>query len=188
MKTGTTGGGDESLITAQRLCVTEMMDAHPEQFRAPLHGGGSNWTDLIRSGRVPEQSDALVLEKAINMLCSFYNSVQHVVEDAFPVVQDTTEKASSFADFEPDAAALNAAKNAFGEDEAAVAFAKSVAIYKSLQLSGDATGNELLEHLHVLIDEVPGDGALIEDMKTATKKLSILQFEGLVKVQQEKSE
>lgn len=161
--------------------IAEFMDAHPAIFIAPAEKGVC-WVDIAHDGHLMREGDAAVIQKALNMFSSLLSDVQEELASASPegavsVSELVKKHSSTLGEMPPDAAAIEAIRQYFSDDDPEVeAFGRVVSLCKVWHEEGKFNAADMVKLFCRAIDEVPSRSDLTDDIKDALKQLSIIQF------------
>ncbi|WP_328377612.1 tetratricopeptide repeat protein [Streptomyces sp. NBC_00440] len=136
---GGVGGRRVRCVTAHGLLLETIAAGVPEEQRAELHGAASALVNRAVLGG--DVSTVRLVEPHLLALLENSATAGHVL-DAARRVRDTYDVAGQWADSLPFAAALVEAASREGAAEGIVAVADSIALGKTIHMSGDFAGAE----------------------------------------------
>ncbi|WP_405912654.1 tetratricopeptide repeat protein [Streptomyces sp. NBC_00963] len=154
---GGVGGRRVRCVTAHGLLLETIAAGVPEEQRAELHGAASALVNRAVLGG--DASTVRLVEPHLLALLENSATAGHVL-DAARRVRDTYDVAGQWADSLPFAAALVEAASREGAAEGIVAVADSIALGKTIHMSGDFAGAEpvlkkALDAATALAEEAP---------------------------------
>lgn len=173
----------ESVVGQHRKqCVGEFMDGNPAVFSTPA--SGASWVDTLLSSQAIEDEDRHVVDKALGMLASVLRTAHQSLDSGVVLSQAISpERLPDIDSIEPDAAALVVFDHKDDEDKSeAVAFARTITLYKQLVDQGVLQADMLSETLTQTLDDLPGTTELSRSLRETLKRLARLDFEAMMAV------
>jgi hypothetical protein len=172
----------QSLRRAYRMCMAEFMDSHQEVYAAPRAPGCRSWCELAERDEALSEMDQLTVDRLLGAIASMYRALQIHLGEGPSLAQAYSAVFGAAADgIDADPVAMRFDDS--GEpDEDALAFGKSMAVYKQLIGEGVVRGDELQLLMSELIDTVPATSDLLLDLRELLKRFAVIEIEAMVGV------
>jgi hypothetical protein len=166
----------------RKRCVGEFMDENPAVFANSV--SGTRWADTLLSSRVIEDADRHVVDKALGMLASVLRTAHQSIDSGVVLSEAISpERIPDIDSIEPDAAALVVFDHKDDEDKSeAVAFARTITLYKQLVDQEVLQADMLPDTLTQYLDDLPGTTELSRSVRETLKRLARLDFEAMMAV------
>ena len=164
---------DEKLTFLKRQCVASFMDENPDAFAPP--STGTTWQDAW-CHPAPSEADRRTMDKALGMLAGMFRTAQATVSDQEPLSEMLSpQRLPGVETLEPDPGALMVMGG--DTDEGAIAFARSITIYKSLLDAGMVSEEALRLMLNGTLDALPGDSPLMRSLIGTCQRMTQIDLD-----------
>lgn len=164
-------------VHQQRLCVAELMDAHPEVF-ARCEAGGS-WYEFIDSGQSLSAHDRRAVDHALGLVAQMFRTAQVGLSDA-PTPGQLFGADPADESVPPDGRAIQLLGSDAMEDPEAVALARSVTLYKQASAAGIIEAGQLPAFIDAVLEEQPENTPLARSTKQAVRRFAALEVAHLL--------
>lgn len=160
-----------------RKYMGELMDAYPDKFKSPRQQGMQTWMQLAQSGRAPTDEDAHEVDRLLGAIATMFRRTRQLTDSPLTMGESyTMVTGGASEEVTPDPEALEFAESAEEPDDDAVAFAKTIAMYRSLVASGTASGEELPRLVMAMLDTLPGETNFDLDLKEMLKRFAVVEL------------
>jgi hypothetical protein len=182
METSTLNAMEDHINQHRKRCVGEFMDGNPAVFSPST--SGACWVDTLLSSPVIDGADRHVVDKALGLLASTLRSAHQTMDSGVVLGQAISpERIPDIDSIEPDAAAMLIFDHADDEDKSeAVAFARTITLYKQLVDQEVLEPDMLYETLVQVMDDLPGTSALSRSVIDTLKRMARLDMEAMMAV------
>ena len=162
----------------RQQCFADLMDGNMQTFGRP--SSGESWQDVIHGCPAIPESDQKVVAKALGMVVAVFRSAQMSTNNGF-MLEDmlSPDRVPAVEEIEADSGAVALARNV-SDGASALAFGRSVTIYKQMVENNLIQKDYLLGHMLQALDALPGSSKIHQSLVETAKQLISIDMESLM--------